>query len=118
MIIKTSKMISILTIVAIMIISTAVPALNQTAAAAARTKCNGETTLSISPSKFYLYLIVKLQTNSCDTEKVVEVLDDASGGAGAVAGIMAAVPALQTVGAPVAGAVAGVLWLNKFAIKK
>jgi len=83
----------------------------------AKPKCSGVTSVSKSVS-WAGSVTITMKTNSCDTEKVIEVLDDASSAAGATAGILAVIPGAREIGSTSLGVAAGVLWINKFAIKK
>ncbi|MFC1285453.1 hypothetical protein ABE057_16530 [Bacillus paralicheniformis] len=55
--------------------------------------------------------------NSCVVKKVLDIVDDASSASGAIAGITALLRTIPQVSV-IAGAVAGVLWVEKFLIDK
>ncbi|CAH0344146.1 hypothetical protein BCI9360_00377 [Bacillus sp. CECT 9360] len=55
--------------------------------------------------------------NLCKVKQLLNVTDDASGLAGAIAGISAVIKSAAP-SSPYIGAIAGLLWLSRYAIKK
>ncbi|WJD83896.1 hypothetical protein [Priestia megaterium] len=77
----------------------------------AAAKCVGTQKVSVSASK------ISASFNSCNTKKIVNIINDSSGATGAIAGITAAIKNMGSFGT-YAGAVAGLLWVQGYIIKK
>ena len=91
--------------------SSSVPTQSKGIMMLAAAKCVGTQKVSVSASK------ISASFNSCNTKKIVNIINDSSGATGAIAGITAAIKNMGSFGT-YAGAVAGLLWVQGYIIKK